>query len=149
MTEAKETFNLNKQCCSLIKFTQKRKLKHNVKTCLMKVADRFAAILLVSTTLAASAAAAEIKVCVEARQAGIDTDLSGAIVKCYDEDFDADDFMGQGTTGSNGCVTVNYSKRSPKWYSPCNGWDCAGTGHDNPDIYCEVTKSGYYPVSLE
>ena len=102
------------------------------------------ALLFVS--ILAGASAANISICVQARESGSDTPLQGAQVKCYDEDLDADDAMtGTYTTGSNGCVNLSYSKKTPKWYNPCTAWDCPG--YTNPDIYCVVTKTNYFPVS--
>lgn len=77
--------------------------------------------LLVALLIAASSDAASIQVCVEKREGGVDTDLSGAAVKCWDEDFaNGDDAMtGTSYTGSNGCVTLSYTKKTPKWYNPC------------------------------
>ena len=93
------------------------------------------------------ASGASISICVQAREGGQDTPLAGAAVTCYDEDLDADDSMTSTyTTGSNGCVTLSYTKKTPKWYNPCTAWDCPG--YTNPDIYCVVTKTNYYPVSV-
>ena len=45
--------------------------------------------------------------------------------------------MGQGTTGSDGCVTIRYDK--DKW------WDSILLGA-SPDILCTVSKGGYVNV---
>jgi hypothetical protein len=90
--------------------------------------------------------AAVINICVKAREAGVSTNLQGASVTCLDEDWnDADDQMTQPyVTGTNGCVTLSYEKKTPKWYNPCTAWDCPG--YTNPDIYCVVTKTNLFPV---
>lgn len=85
-----------------------------------------------------------IKVCVIGREANVIRKLKGASVKCYDEDTTGkDDFMTSGTTGSDGCVTMTYGKKKPKFGKLCFGWDwCA----NNPDIYCVAKKNLYYEV---
>ena len=89
--------------------------------------------------------AGTIRICVQAKEGGTASALQGAAVKCYDEDWDADDDMTSTYyTGSDGCATLSYTSKSPKWYNPCTAWDCPG--YTNPDIYCKVTKSNYYPV---
>lgn len=50
--------------------------------------------------------------------------LKGNYVKCYDEDYGLDDFIGSGTTDSDGCVTIT---NSDKWY-------------EKPDVYCNVYR---------
>lgn len=86
--------------------------------------------------------AGKIKVCVSGSEAGVVQTVKNASVKCYDEDtLGNDDHMGSGTTGDDGCVTINYSTKKPKFGKACNGWDwCA----NNPDIYCVATKDIYY-----
>lgn len=86
---------------------------------------------------------AQVNVCVKFREGGKETRLD-ANVKCWDEDSaNPDDAMTSTVrTGSDGCVSLSYSKKDPKWYNPCNGWDCAPW--DDPDIYCKISKSGYY-----
>jgi hypothetical protein len=94
--------------------------------------------------------AAKINLCVKAREFGISTNLQGAAVQCWDEDWnDGDDLMTGTTpsyTASNGCVELNYNKKTPAWYNPCTAWDCPG--YTNPDIYCKVTKANMYPVRM-
>lgn len=101
---------------------------------------------ILSLVLALSiSSAAQIKVCVQKSFEQQTGTLSNARVRCYDEDIDSDDFMaGSAYTGSNGCVTLSYTKKTPKWYNPCTAWDCPG--YTNPDIYCKITKSGYYKL---
>jgi Group XII secretory phospholipase A2 precursor (PLA2G12) len=48
------------------------------------------------------------------------------------------------TTDSNGCATLSFMNKYPKWYNPCDGWDCWPYG--NPDVYCKITKPGMYKV---
>lgn len=88
--------------------------------------------------------AGKIEVCVVGSEAGVQTQLANASVKCYDQDtIGSDDHMGSGTTNSQGCVTINYTTKNPSFWKACHGWDwCA----DKPDIYCKVTKDAYYPV---
>ena len=50
--------------------------------------------------------------------------LKGNLVKCYDEDFGLDDFIGSGTTDANGCVTI---ESRDTWY-------------EKPDVYCNVHR---------
>jgi hypothetical protein len=92
--------------------------------------------------------AATINICVQSKEEGSTSPLPGAAVQCWDEDIDADDAMtGTSTTGSNGCVTLSYSKKTPKRYNPCTAWDCPGS--TNPDIYCRITKTDFYPLCTD
>ena len=70
--------------------------------------------------------AASIDICVDKREGGVSSPLAGASVRCYDEDFgNGDDALTDiATTGSDGCVTLLYKKRSQTWYNPCAAWDC-------------------------
>lgn len=99
-------------------------------------------LVAISVLFFSAARAGKIKVCVAGSEAGILRILSGAQVKCYDEDtIGNDDHMGTGTTGSDGCVTISYTTKKPKFGKACHGWDwCA----NNPDIYCRATKGIYY-----
>jgi Group XII secretory phospholipase A2 precursor (PLA2G12) len=59
--------------------------------------------------------------------------------------LDADDQMtGVMTTNSVGSVSLTFTSKSPAWYNPCTAWDCPG--YTNPDIYCVITKQGFYEV---
>lgn len=93
---------------------------------------------------------ARIDICVNTREGGITTNMgeNAATVRCWDEDpGNPDDAMtGTVSTDANGCATLSYSKKSPKWYNPCRGWDCAP--YSNPDIYCIVTTSSNYYHTL-
>lgn len=100
--------------------------------------------LLASLLLVHIANASTINICIKKKEEGYTSMLSGATVKCWDEDsLDADDLMtGTGTTDSNGCVTLTYTKKISTVLSPCAGWDCTS----NPNIYCKVAKTGLYPL---
>jgi hypothetical protein len=93
--------------------------------------------------LVSVANAATIKICVKKKEEGITAALSRAAVQCWDEDsLDTDDAMtSTKLTGSNGCVTRSYTKKTSSLFK-CTGWDCS----TNPDIYCKVTKPGLYPL---
>jgi hypothetical protein len=108
----------------------------------MKVALSF----FVLSLLGSLAHGAKIKLCVKARENGIDKKLSGAKVKCWDEDIPGLDspMTVTKTTGSSGCVTLSYTKKINTVNNPCAGWDCPG--YPNPDIYCTVTKRNKFPV---
>jgi hypothetical protein len=87
---------------------------------------------------------AQIRLCVRAMEKGSSEPLADANVVCYDEDYaNGDDIMTGSSkrTGSNGCVTLSYRKKKSSWWN-CYGWDCT----TNPDIYCKVKKTGYYPL---
>ena len=111
----------------------------------MKVELPFVVLFLVSCAVHA----AKINLCVKARELGISTNLQGAAVQCWDEDWNDDDDLITGTTpsytASNGCIELNYDKKTPA-YNPCTAWDCPG--YTNPDIYCKVTKANMYPVRM-
>jgi hypothetical protein len=88
--------------------------------------------------------AADIRICVEYKEAGVVVPVA-ADVQCWDEDkITAKQAMTvtSSTTLPGGCTTLTYTKKWPKLYNLCNGWDCFP--FQNPDIYCEVKKSGDY-----
>ena len=58
--------------------------------------------------------AGEIKLCAKTVH-GNNQPISGANVKCWDDDYNSDDFMTEGTTGSDGCVKLNYSNKHTGW----------------------------------
>lgn len=99
-------------------------------------------IFAASVLMFSATRAGKIEVCVAGSEAGVLRILKNASVTCYDEDtIGNDDKMGSGTTGDDGCVTINYSTKKPKFGKACRGWDwCA----NNPDIYCVATKGVYY-----
>ena len=79
--------------------------------------------------------AGDIYVCVKEYHLVTPRPSVGANVWCEDIDSTTDnDFMGQGTTGSDGCVTISYNK--DEW------WDSILLGA-SPDILCTVSKGGY------
>ena len=47
-------------------------------------------------------------------------------------------------TGSDGCATLTYQKKTSSFFSPCSGWDCMPTSW--PDIYCVIRKAGLYEL---
>jgi hypothetical protein len=99
----------------------------------------FAAVFLVSAVLPLVADAGQIKVC-----AAVDSvPFADVTVRCWDDDYNSDDFMASGTTDSNGCVTLNYQTKSNGywWWGGCYGgsWDGCSGGYSNPDIFCEVS----------
>ena len=105
----------------------------------------FAALLLVSAVLPLVADAGQIRVCAAADSVPV----AGASVKCWDDDYNSDDYMVGGTTDSDGCATLNYQTKSNGWWS-CGSWDGCSGGYSNPDIFCEVSgdciapkKTGY------
>lgn len=51
--------------------------------------------------------------------------LSGNTVKCYDEDWGLDDYIGSGTTGEDGCATI--TSKADSWW-------------ESPDVYCNVYR---------
>lgn len=112
----------------------------------------FHSLLLISSSLLFSfpqcvtAQAGSIKVCVKTKTpSGAEVIVSGAYVQCWDEDLDGDDVMTSAvSTGADGCATLTYQVKTPKWYNPCTAWDCPG--YTNPDIYCIVTKVGMYEL---
>jgi hypothetical protein len=93
--------------------------------------------------LKVAANAATIKICVQSKGKGQVSPLSNAIVYCYDEDLDGDDFMAMGTTSSDGCVKLSYDEKESSYWNPNAGWDAF---FSNPDIYCLVTKSNFYKL---
>ena len=74
-------------------------------------------LLFLSCTLGRASAhtIGSIKVCVQAGEGGQDPRIvDGATVKCEDDDVGTpDDFLVSGTTGSDGCVTIEYSPLLP------------------------------------
>jgi hypothetical protein len=126
--------------CTMVGRKPPMKVAHKKQT--MKIELSFFALL----SLGNLAHGADIKICVNTRELGVDTTLPGANVKCWDEDPAQDDEMTEtATTGLDGCVTLTYTKQTPKWYNPCAAWDCS-PGFTDPDIYCVVTKDNMYPV---
>jgi hypothetical protein len=94
----------------------------------------FAALFLVSAVLPLIADAGQIKVC-----AAVDSvPVADATVRCWDDDYNSDDYMVGGTTDSDGCATLNYQTKSNGWWS-CGSWDGCSGGYSNPDIFCEVS----------
>jgi hypothetical protein len=98
----------------------------------------FAALLLVSAVLPLVADAGQIKVCATE---GTDDPVpfAGASVKCWDDDYNSDDYMAKGTTDSNGCATLNYRTKSYSWWSCGKNWDGCSGWYSAPDIFCEVS----------
>lgn len=87
------------------------------------------------------AEAGSIKVCAKSAD-DVTAAIPNANVKCWDDDgFSNDDFMTQGVTGSDGCVTMSYRTKKSSWR--CTGWDCGWWS--DPDIYCEVSGSCLQP----
>ena len=58
--------------------------------------------------------AGQIKLCAKTEH-GNNEPISGANVKCWDDDYNGDDFMASETTGADGCVTLNYSNKPTGW----------------------------------
>ena len=56
----------------------------------------------------------QIKLCAKTEH-GNNEPISGANVKCWDDDYNGDDFMASETTGADGCVTLNYSNKPTGW----------------------------------
>lgn len=78
-----------------------------------------------------------IKICVNQMIKVTPEPAPKALVTCYDKDpLNHDDFMCQGVTGNDGCLTMKYT------YQP---WD--GFGGWNPDIYCQAEKKGFVKAS--
>jgi hypothetical protein len=101
--------------------------------------------LLLYFMLVGVANAATIKLCVQTNTTGTIAPLSGAAVTCYDDDLPIPTAMtGENKTNSSGCVYLTYKKKTPKWYNPCAGWDCAP--NQNPDIFCVVNKGGFHQL---
>jgi hypothetical protein len=101
----------------------------------------FAALFLVSTFLSIVADAGQIKVCAAAGSEPV----AGAYVKCWDDDYNSDDFMTDGTTDLNGCVTLNYQTKTTSWWWPGYWWDSYSSAH--PDIFCEVSGDCIRPTN--
>jgi len=78
------------------------------------------ALSLVSLTIfiAPSAKAGTIKVCAKSAENN-NVALNGANVKCWDDDYNNDDYMTQGTLGSDGCATLTYKTKTNGWWN-CN-----------------------------
>ncbi len=74
-----------------------------------------------------------IKMCVKEMHLTTAEKSVGAMVECWDKDFNDDDRMCEGTTGQDGCVVMNYKEQA--W----DGW----AGGRSPDIYCSVNKQGF------
>jgi Group XII secretory phospholipase A2 precursor (PLA2G12) len=95
--------------------------------------------------------AAMIKIHVMHKEAGKTSNLAGADVQCWDEDFpDGDDVMtGIVKTDANGHASLEYTaKPKSTMFSPTKGWDNFPHNSD-PDIFCRVTKDKViYPVSV-
>jgi hypothetical protein len=86
--------------------------------------------------------AGQIKVCVKSG----DLPISGATVNCWDDDYNSDDFMAQGTTLVNGCVTMSYQTKSTSWWNCAAWWDaCVAPSYKNPDIHCEISAQCIKP----
>lgn len=83
--------------------------------------------------------AGTIKLCV--KMAG--KPVPGALVECFDDDVNNDDFMTQGTTNSQGCVKLTYQTKITSIWNCRNRWD--GCILSNPDIYCEVSEECIAP----
>jgi hypothetical protein len=83
--------------------------------------------------------AGTIKLCVKMA----DNPIPGALVECFDDDLNNDDFMTQGTTNSQGCVTLTYQTKITSIWNCGNRWD--GCILSNPDIYCEVSAECIAP----
>ena len=83
--------------------------------------------------------AGDIKLCV--KMAG--KPIPGAFVECFDDDLNNDDFMTDGTTGSDGCVVLTYQTKITSVWNCWNRWD--GCLYSNPDIYCEVSADCLAP----
>ena len=75
---------------------------------------------LLCITLMKQANAGQIKVCAKSAEDN-HKKISGADVKCYDDDWNYDDFMASGVTGADGCVTLNYTTKNQSWWN-CNMW---------------------------
>ena len=76
-----------------------------------------------------------IKICVNEMILVTERPSKNAFVKCYDKDPNEDDIMVEGFTGSDGCATLTYSKKT---------WDGFwNIGDKKPDIYCTVNKEGF------
>jgi hypothetical protein len=86
--------------------------------------------------------AGQIKLCAKTEH-GNNEPISGANVKCWDDDYGSDDFMASGTTGADGCVTLNYSNRSTSGWKCWKWWDSCSSKH--PDIYCDVSGDCLQP----
>jgi len=95
--------------------------------------------LLLSTAIHI-AIAGQIRLCAKVAL----NDDSGVVIKnadvtCWDNDWGSnDDQMTEGITGSDGCVTLNYTTKRWSYWS-CKGWDCWRNPWSNPDIFCQVS----------
>ena len=90
-------------------------------------------------TLSPVVDAGNIKLCV--KMAG--RPIPGAFVECFDDDYNNDDFMTDGITGSDGCVMLTYQTKITSAWNCWNRWD--GCLNSNPDIYCEVSADCLAP----
>jgi hypothetical protein len=106
-------------------------------------------ILLPVSLLLVAADAGFIAIQVQHLDAGSVSNVAGAAVNCFDEDFaDGDDAMSTAYTASNGKAIFEYrTLAGPSVWNPFQGWDWLTGDSHNPDIYCIITKSGNYPVS--
>ena len=78
------------------------------------------ALLSSSTSSNGLAEAGSIKVCAKSAD-DVTVAIPNANVKCWDDDgYSNDDFMTQGVTGSDGCVTMSYTTKTSSW------WRCTG-----------------------
>jgi len=83
---------------------------------------------------------------VQRKVSGVSTAVA-ATISCYDEDdLDADDLMVTGST-TTGSFSLTYQKKTNSFWSPCGGWDCAGSG-GNPDIFCYVKQGSSTSPSI-
>ena len=78
------------------------------------------ALILLCVAIMKQANAGQIKVCAKIAEDN-NNKISGADVKCYDDDWNNDDFMASGVTGADGCVTLNYTTKNQSWWN-CNMW---------------------------
>ena len=105
----------------------------------MKASSYVVTLLASIFTLSPIVDAGQIKLCVQ--MAG--KPISGAYVECFDDDLDNDDFMTDGTTGSDGCVMLTYQTKITSTWNCWNRWD--GCFNSDPDIHCEVSSDCLAP----